>query len=187
MDNLVLSVREMNHGDIPLIIDYWLNANPSFLVSLGVDLSKVPAKAEWEEMLTEQLESAPEKKKSYCLIWLYGDNPVGHSNVNKIIFGEEAFMHLHIWKPEFRAKGMGARLVSLTLPFFFDTLKLKRVYCEPYALNEAPNRTVKKAGFTFLKEYITTPGWINIEQPVKRWVITREKFISSTQSTRSLQ
>jgi RimJ/RimL family protein N-acetyltransferase len=106
-----------------------------------------------------------EEKKSYCIIWLVDDTPVGHSNINKIVFGEEAFMHLHIWDNTIRKKGFGTEMVKRTLPYFFNNYKLRNLYCEPYALNAAPNKTLEKVGFEFVKQYTTTPGWINFEQP----------------------
>ena len=87
-------------------------------------------------------------------------------------------MHLHIWENGARKKGMGTALVKLGLPFFFKNLKLKKIYCEPYALNPAPNKVLEKAGFEFLKTYITTPGFLNFEQAVNLWQFTYERFIS---------
>ena len=171
-----LSVREIQQSDIEPLSDYWFKSSPEFLIAMGVDLSKLPTKEEWKEMLNEQLSQSYEEKKSYCIVWLFDDEPVGHSNVNRIIFGEEAYMHLHIWKPGNRTKGMGLQFVKMTLPFFFQNMKLKKICCEPYALNPAPNKTMEKLGFEFIKEYITVPGFINFEQPVKHWELTYEKF-----------
>ena len=67
-------------------------------------------------------------------------------------------------------------MVKMTLPYFFENLKLKKMYSEPYALNPAPNRILKKVGFEFVKEYTTIPGSLNFEQPVKRWELTYENF-----------
>jgi RimJ/RimL family protein N-acetyltransferase len=64
----------------------------------------------------------------------------------------------------------------MTLPLFFERLQLKKLYCEPYALNSAPNKSLEKVGFEFIKEYITIPGSLNFEQPVKRWELSYEKF-----------
>ena len=64
-------------------------------------------------------------------------------------------MHLHLWKSSVRQKEADAALVKLTLPFFFENLRLKDLFCEPYALNPAPNKTLAKTGFEFVKEYIT--------------------------------
>ncbi|MFM9907803.1 MAG: GNAT family N-acetyltransferase [Chitinophagaceae bacterium] len=173
-----VSVRELLQSDIELIANYWLGADKLFLTKMGVDTTKIPALDGWNKMLTEQLAQINSEKKSYCIIWVLNNIPVGHSNINKIVVGEEAFMHLHLWKDSTRRKGMGMSFVRMTLPYFFENYNLKNLYCEPYALNPAPNRTLKKIGFEFEKEYITTPGWLNFEQPVQRWVLSYEKYIS---------
>jgi len=171
-----LSVREMQEEDIDRIISYWMNAAPAFLAGMGVDLAKIPPEEQWRKMLLDQIHQTMAEKQSYCIIWLVDSKPVGHSNVNKIIFGEEAYMHLHMWQSPLRKKGYGAELVRKTLPFFFNRLQLRKIYCEPYALNLAPNKTLERVGFSFLKTYLTTPGWLNFEQEVNRWELTREKF-----------
>lgn len=176
MNDNVLSVRELERTDVDLITQYWLGSDPAFLEGMGVDLTKLPDRQQWAAMLSEQLTQPYEEKKSYCLIWQVGDEAVGHSNVNKIIFGEEAYMHLHLWHSGARKKGIGTALVKMTLPYFFSNLKLKKLYCEPYALNPAPNKTLEKIGFEFVKEYVTTPGWICFEQPVKLWELSYERF-----------
>jgi RimJ/RimL family protein N-acetyltransferase len=172
-----LTVRELQIPDIDFIIHYWLNAEPEFLTGMGVDLSKIPGEEEWRKMLTEQTQLSYEEKKSYCIIWLEDGNPVGHSNINKIIFGKEAFMHLHLWNNTTRKKGCGTAFVKLTLPFFFKNYHLEKLYCEPYALNPAPNKTMAKLGFRFVREYTTIPGWLNFEQPVKLWELTIENYL----------
>ena len=171
-----LTVRELTEADIPPLTEYWLTASDEFLTGMGVDLSKMPAREQWHTMLNQQLQQAYTEKQSYGIIWLLDGIPIGHSNVNKIVFGEEAYMHLHIWDAVVRKMGFGTAFIKLTIPYFFKNLELKRLYCEPYALNPAPNRTLEKAGFQFLREYITIPGWLNFEQPVKLWVMSLENF-----------
>ena len=171
-----LSVREIEIPDIELITRYWLNADASFLHNMGVDLSKIPAKEQLQNNLLTQLKTPVGQRNSYCIIWQVDGIPVGHSNTNPTIFGKEAYMHLHLWQNDSRKKGIGLELLKLTLPCFFNTLKLENIYSEPYALNPAPNKTLPKAGFEFVKEYITIPGSLNFEQPVKRWQLSFERF-----------
>lgn len=174
-----LSVRELQEQDIVPLSQYWFTAEPSFLIGMGVDLDKMPKEEEWMNMLAEQVRTPLEQKKSYCIIWEIDKVAVGHSNINKIIFGQEAAMHLHLWKPGIRKRGMGTELVKMTIPYFFRNYKLQTLYSEPYALNPAPNKTLEKAGFQFVKEYVTVPGWINFEQPVRRWEMSYEQFCRS--------
>ena len=176
MPENILSVREIKETDIHLIVNYWLNADPLFLKSMGVDLTKVPTREQLTQMLLTQLNTPIEEKRAYCIIWELDAEPIGHSNTNPSTFGEEAFMHLHLWNGAGREKGLGTAFVKMTLPYFFNNLKLKRLFSEPYALNHAPNKTLQKAGFEFVKEYITTPGSLNFEQPVKRWELSYENF-----------
>jgi RimJ/RimL family protein N-acetyltransferase len=174
--NDTLTVREISESDVSSLADYWTNAAPDFLVSMGVDLARMPARPDFVEMIRHQLHQNYPDKKSYAIIWLDAGVPFGHCNVNKIIFGNEAYMHLHLWDASRRKKGFGTKLVKMSLPYFFKNCRLRTLYCEPYALNEAPNRTLKKAGFEFVKKYRTVPGFLNFEQDVNQWRLTLENF-----------
>jgi len=177
----MLSVREMQTTDIPDFLQYWYTADHTYLLSMGVDINKMPAKEVLSEMLLEQLNTPIENKKSYCIVWENNGKAIGHSNTNPTIYGEEAKMHLHLWLHAERKKGMGTELIKMTLPYYFEKLKLKTLWCEPYALNAAPNKTLEKAGFKFIKEYITIPSFICFEQPVKQWIMSYEDFKASMQ------
>jgi RimJ/RimL family protein N-acetyltransferase len=174
MSETILSVREIEEKDIPSIIQYWLGADTAFLQGMGVDVSKMLNKEQWNKMLTEQLNASYTKKKSYCIILELDNKAIGHCNVNKIKFGEEAYMHLHLWDKVLRKKGMGTSLVKMAIPYFFKNLELKKICCEPYALNPAPNKVLEKLGFTFVKKYRTTPGFLNFEQEVNLWKLSYE-------------
>ena len=97
--------------------------------------------------------------------------PVGHSSINKIKVGEEAFIHLHLWVGHLRKAGLGTQFFMASVAEFMRKFGLKRLYCEPYAENSAPNHVVRKSGFRFVKRYKTTPGPINFEQDVNQYVI----------------
>lgn len=95
-------------------------------------------------MLTNQIRLPYKEKSSLALIAEINGEPLGHCNVNDITFGLEAKMHLHLWNNNLRKKGLGTEMVLQSLPLFFDRLKLKTIWCEPYAENPAPNKTLKK-------------------------------------------
>lgn len=165
----MLTVRELTEKDIPLLCDYWVNSDHDFMRGMGVDISKLPTREQLTAMLLEQISQPYEKKQSYCMIWEDDGEPIGHSNVSKIIFGKEAYMHLHLWRNDVRKKGRGVELVRMTIPWFFRNLKLEKLFSEPYRLNPAPNKTLPKAGFSFVKSYTCVPGWLNFEQEVNLW------------------
>ena len=159
----------MEEKDIPLFADYWFTAEDAYLVGMGVDLTKMPTREQFTVNLKTQLSLPYEQKRAYALILEANGEPVGHCNLNPVAYGKEGSMHLHIWKPEARRMGYGAEMVKMALPRFFSNFKLERVYSEPYALNPAPHKTLEKAGFLLVKEYVTSPGAITFEQPVKQW------------------
>ena len=82
-------------------------------------------------------------------------------------------MHLHILEVSTRRRGLGAKFVKLSASKYFETFELKHLYCEPNALNVAPNRTLQRAGFTYLFSHETIPGPINFRQVTTRWALDR--------------
>jgi len=176
MTEEVLSIRELELRDIDPFASYWLNADKFYLANMGVDINKLPGKNEFLSYWKSQLEVPLEERSSYCIIWQKNDTPIGHSSTRPTYFGSEAYMHLHLWNNHERGKGIGYEFMKLTVPHFFERLRLKDLYCEPYALNQAPNRLLKKSGFDFVKEYTTLPGPFNFDQQVKLWHLSRQKF-----------
>lgn len=167
----MLSVREIQKEDIDHILNYWYGLTQQQLLAMGADINKLFPREEWKEMLAKQIELPYDQKKSYCIIWLVDGKPVGHSNINDIKFGESAYMHLHMWNNVTRKKGMGTELVKKTIPYFFKNCQLKTLYCEPYAHNPAPNKTLEKLGFKFLKTHLSIPSAICSEQQTNVWEI----------------
>jgi RimJ/RimL family protein N-acetyltransferase len=173
----MIAVREMKSKDAELIIRYFRDGTPDFLRGMGVDPAKLPLFDDWMKMIHSDLERPMEEKQFFYVIWLFENKPIGHSNINKIVYGQEAYMHLHLWSAEKRHQGIGSSLVRLSLPYYFRNFKLNELFCEPHSQNTAPNKTLEGLGFEMVKEYETTPGWLNFHQPVKRWRMTRNGFL----------
>lgn len=169
--------RPMLLSETSIVIDYFLDATPEYLNSLGVDPKLVPERAAWRARFEQQLALPVEQRKVMLVLWELDGKPAGFSSSDRIKFGEEAYMHLHILHPQRRQQGNGAVFVRQTAKVYFEMLKIKRLFCEPYALNVAPNRTLQAAGFKYVKTHETVPGPMNFHQPVTRWMIERESTI----------
>ncbi len=169
-----LAVREMEPKDIPLIIDYFYNADAEFLAGMGADKNRLPGKREWHHKLEQEYSKPFTEKEHYYIIWLEEGKAIGHSSLNEIVYGHSAKMHLHLWSPSKRKRGLGKQLLSLTLPHYFSTFKLRTLICEPYAANPAPNRTLPHLGFVRVKTYATIPGKINFYQAVHQYELKRQ-------------
>lgn len=170
------NVREMKLSEAHLMINYFLEADHSFLSVLGADPAKLPHFDHWYEILRQDFDRPIKSRHYFYLVWELDGVPVGHSNINDINYAKEAFMHLHIWDTDQRQTGNGTFFVRESIKIYFEKFELSQLYCQPYALNPAPNRTLKKVGFIFLKNYETIPGWINFHQPVNLWVLDRARF-----------
>lgn len=171
-----LSARPIELRDVEYLCDYWSGASDEFLRGMGADPQKMPAREQFRQMLSSQASLDYKDKQSFATIWELNGQAIGHCNVNKIIFGREAYMHLHVWQEANRRTGIGQQLVKLSLPWFFDKLEIETLYCEPYALNPGPNKTLEKAGFEFVRSYTCIPGSINFEQEVNLWRMDRERL-----------
>jgi ribosomal-protein-alanine N-acetyltransferase len=161
-------------ADYGRMIDYFLQADKNFLIGMGVDPGKLPSREDWLDRLLPDLERSDQQKHTYFLNWLYNGVAIGHSNVNKIKYGEEAYLHLHIWVPGHRKVGIGTEFLRKSANSFIRKFALKSLYCEPYTKNPAPNRALSKLGFQFIKRYRTAPGFINFDQEVNQYRIQHE-------------
>ena len=154
---MMLDVREMTGSEIDLIIDYFHNSTPEHLETLGVDPSRLPPPENWRERFRLETTRPIEQRATIFVIWLADDRPIGFSTSDKIRYGEQANMHLHVTDPERRHQGHGTECVRRSADIYFERLKLKRLFCEPNAFNVAPNRARQKAGFRYLKTHMTVP------------------------------
>ena len=170
---MTIIVREMQLDEVDLIIDYFHNSTPQHLEQLGVDPTRLPGKAEWRQRYELDFSQPRDQRKTLLIVWQANGKAVGFSTADKIAYGEQANMHLHIVDPTNRAAGLGEACVRQSVELYFDRLRLERLFCEPNAFNVAPNRTLQKAGFRYVKTHNTVPGPLNFHQAVTRWVIER--------------
>lgn len=164
-------VRLMTEAEVDLVIDYFWTSSPEHLEVLGVDPSRLPPAEAWRRRYQRELALPLPERTTVLVTWWDGDRPIGFSTADKIVRGDQANMHLHIVDPRRRREGAGAAYVRQTADLYFETLRLRRLFCEPNAFNTAPNRTLQKAGFRYVKTYMTVPGPLNFHQAVTRWVL----------------
>jgi RimJ/RimL family protein N-acetyltransferase len=168
-----LIVRELTLPETELIIDYFHGASQEHLETMGVDPTRLPTRDAWRERFVRDFALPIEQRQAFQTIWLDEGRAIGFSTTDKIVYGERANMHLHIVDPDRRNSGAGAPCVRQSVDIYFETLRLKRLFCEPNAFNVAPNRTLQKAGFKYLKTHMTVPGLLNYHQAVTQWVVER--------------
>ena len=156
-----------------LMLDYFYNADDPFLRGMGVDRLKLPERSKWLDALLADHERPDGERDRFYLVWIFRGRRVGHSSINKIVLGIEAFIHLHLWDSQLRRAGLGTEFVRRSANFYFKRFNLEKLVCESWADNPAPNRVLEKLGFGFIRRYRTTPGVIAYEQDVNRYELRR--------------
>jgi RimJ/RimL family protein N-acetyltransferase len=160
----------MRLDEVRVRIEYFHDAPDAHLLRLGVDRSLLPSPAEWYAFYERDQARPISERENYSLVWLLDDVIVGFSSTDRIEFGLQAFMHLHILDAPRRQSGLGSNFVRLSARHYVEALQLGRLFCQPNAFNVAPNRALQSAGFTYVKTLETTPSAINFPQAVTRWV-----------------
>ena len=168
-----LSVREMQLAEVEIRFNYFHDASDKDLRTLGVDRKLLPTRKAWRAVYEADYARPIREREIYSLVWEVDERPVGFSSVDQIVFGKEAFMHLHILSPTQRNAGLGAEFVKESAQIYFQVLEVERLFSEPNAFNVAPNRTLQRAGFRYLFTHETTPGPLNFPQAVTRWLLAR--------------
>jgi RimJ/RimL family protein N-acetyltransferase len=168
-----LDVREMAIEEIDLIVDYFHGGTPEFHEQLGVDPTRLPSRDAWRERYRREYELPDEERETLLVIWRQDGEAVGFSTCDRIVYGEQARMHLHIPDAGWRRSGVGTDGVRGAAEIYFDRLELWKLVSEPNAFNVGPNRTLQAAGFKYVKTHMTVPGLLNYRQAVNRWELER--------------
>jgi len=162
----------MELEDFDIRIAYFHEATNEHLDRLGVDRSRLPTPHAWRASFAENLARPLDERSEYGVVWELDRAFAGFSTADQICFGDEAHMHLHIVDSEQRGLGLGSQFVRLTATHLCEVLRLNRLYCEPNALNVAPNRTLQKAGFSYVRSRNCRPTPINTCQITTIWLYT---------------
>ena len=168
-----LALREMRLDEVGLVIEYFHGSTAEHLEMLGVDPARLPDRHRWRARYEHDYARPRPEREMMLLLWELDGAPVGFSTTDRIAYGEQAFMHLHIVEAVHRRAGVGAAAIRASVELYFGELRLQRLFCEPNAFNIAPNRALQRAGFRYVKTHMTVPGPLNFHQAATRWVIER--------------
>lgn len=93
---MTLTVREMTAAGTDVVVDYFLGSTPEHLDMLGVDPTGFRPRHSGASAFDVNSHCQP-SSAAWC--WLSNDQPIGFSTADKIRFGEQANMHLHVMTP----------------------------------------------------------------------------------------
>jgi RimJ/RimL family protein N-acetyltransferase len=168
------TIRPLIHVELANIVDYFLSLSPKDDERMGTDRKNLPAREEWIQMLIEDSHQPIEQRQFYYLGFFLDNTAIGHAGINKINFGNEAYIHFHIWKPQLHRQGLGRFYLKEAVQYYFNHFKLKKIICEPNVENIAPNKTLLKSGFTLCDTYRIKPSILSFEHAVNRYEIEKD-------------
>jgi hypothetical protein len=99
---------------------------------------------------------------------------IGFSTADKIVFGQEAFMHLHIVNPDLRQIGYGTKCVEETVKSI-----LRPSSCNGFSASRMRSISGRTELFSarvskYVKTHQTVPGSLNYHQAVIRWGLYKD-------------
>jgi RimJ/RimL family protein N-acetyltransferase len=171
-----ITIEKLKYNQVDLIVEYWYSLSDSELLKFGADKTRFLKPKEWLQKLKDEISKPVEQNQFYYFLWHLDGIPVGHSNIDQIKYGDSAFMHLHLWKSKLRQKSLGFQFLQKTIPLYFKTFQLEKLFCEPNSENVAPNRVLEKLDFNFVGQFEKKPNWITFHQKVNQYVLNSKDF-----------
>jgi RimJ/RimL family protein N-acetyltransferase len=177
---MIVTVRDLTVTDIPKVLDYWYSSEPSFLESMGVDLTKLAPREEFRKMLQDKCQAnmaLPESKINAQVICV-DEKPVGFHTINPLVEGDYGVFHAHIWDEDMRGKGITVRSYLLACKVFMDRFNLKRILFKTPLQNKDAIRVKEKLGIAVVGEEILDFGIYQEGVRAKVFEISKSFFLS---------
>ncbi len=149
-------IRDTEERDVDSIVAYWHQSAPSFLRSLGVDLSKLKSPVETRERFLNSLPDAGPSRPRATLVVAADGELISYANLN-IRSSDEAYGHFHILNGGFSARGLAYLLFPAAIQIFFDVLPLRRVLFQTSPENFNINRMLESFGLKPQRVHIDVP------------------------------
>jgi hypothetical protein len=108
-----LSARPMRLDEVDLIIEYFHGASPEHLEMLGVDPTRLPERKQWKQRYEDDFARPIAERRAFLVVWQLDEASIGFSTADKIKYGVQANMHLHIVDPSFAVMGSSAHALAI--------------------------------------------------------------------------
>src|SRR5882672_4998655 len=89
----------MKLEEVGVVIDYFHGACAEHPETLGVDPTRLPEPSKWRQLHEYEFAQPVERRRSFMVLWELEGRQIGFSSVDKLTYGKEAHMHLHVIHP----------------------------------------------------------------------------------------
>lgn len=161
----VFTLNDIEEEDVPRIVDYWHQSDEKFLMSMGVDLTKLQSPDITAAKFIESVPANRSETSRITLTFKHDDKLVGYTNVN---FNQDGigFGHVHIIDPAYRQVGFVARFFEDAINVYKKEFGVRHLRFQTNKENRRINRYLEKLGYEIAEtEYLSKPdgmakaGW----------------------------
>jgi RimJ/RimL family protein N-acetyltransferase len=147
--------REAREEDMDALVAYWHGSEPSYLESLGVDLSKLGTPEETYERLAAGLEGGEERRALIVVAERDGEL-VAYSNL-RLLDAETACGHLHTLVSDPLVRKAVYGLFPQVIAAAAEELGISRLRFETSVSNRGINRYLQSFGLEPQTKYLEQP------------------------------
>jgi len=166
-------VRPLSSNELEKVVDYFLNFTLEEDLLAGADRKNYPSREKWIKLLLEDAKQPLRKRRFFYLGWFLEGKLIGHCNINNIEFGEEAYIHIHLWDRTLRRQGLATCFLMKAVNFYFKYFTLHKIISEPKSDNIGSKKTLQKCGFSFLNAHVKKPDMLSIEHEVSHYELLK--------------
>jgi RimJ/RimL family protein N-acetyltransferase len=148
-----IKIRELQASDIDGIIAYFHFLSAADLAQIGIDDASLKREDDWKNWFEQNLYQSLNKLAAYFLVWELDEVMVGFTFVDRIVYGEDAYLYMYLIKPQLRKSGYGQKLLQQSIKTLFDQFKFDQLYCESSAINTQAQRALQACGFKYVKTH----------------------------------
>ena len=153
------------------VITYFHSRSDAQLAVMGCARDCLPEMSVWRDDLFMQASLPVCERSIYYVGWYADRRLIGHANINDIVFGDRALLHMHMWDDGMTGRGYGPRLLTESLRHFFREFSLRQITCTPKADNPGPNGALRRLGIPIAQHYEARPGPMATDQMVNHYDI----------------
>jgi RimJ/RimL family protein N-acetyltransferase len=182
MNSSLVSLRDLARTDIPQILSYWYESPAEYIEAMGVDLTKLSPRADFERALTNKcIESETAAKSNInALVIEYMGKAIGFHTINPVKPCDSGVFHAHIWNSEMRGRGLGMQTYPKACRTFFERFDLQRILFKTPIQNVGAIRIKEKLGIPCIGEEIIEFGVYKTGTRSKVFELTRAHFDNSS-------
>ncbi len=92
----IKTIRPLIGDELAQVVDYFMFLSPEDDARMGSDRKNFPTRKKWVQILIDDTQKPLQERQFYYLGLFLGDTAIGHTGINKINIGNEAYIHFHL-------------------------------------------------------------------------------------------